>query len=120
MERNYAIDYFKFWAILFVVCIHTSPFSGAMVLGIDGKYINFLIDTFSRFGVPFFFVVSGFLFGQKFLYSVNTKEYFNKYIIKIVKLFIYWFLFYVMYGLVLSIVKAVVNGLSIKLEIVIM
>ena len=116
MERNYAIDYFKFWAIFFVVCIHTVPFSGTMVFGIGGGYINFLIDTFARFGVPFFFVVSGFLFGQKNLTSSNTKKYFKKYFIKIVKLFIYWYLFYVMYGFVLSIIKATVKGLSIKQE----
>lgn len=118
MERNHAIDYFKFWAIFFVVCIHTAPFSGTMVLGIDGNYINFFINSFARFGVPFFFVVSGFLFGQKISTSSNTKKYFKKYFMKIVKLFIYWYLFYIMYGLALNIVKGIVEGLSIRQEII--
>ncbi|WP_158290503.1 acyltransferase family protein [Halobacillus salinus] len=82
MERNYAIDYFKFWAIFFVVCIHTSPFSGVNILGVEGHYLNLLIKTFARFGVPFFFVVSGFLFGQKILTSNNTGDYFNKYFLR--------------------------------------
>jgi len=63
MERNYAIDYFKFFAIFFIVCIHTTPFRGSELWGFDGNSINGIINTFARFGVPFFFVSSGFLFG---------------------------------------------------------
>lgn len=117
MERNYAIDYFKFWAIFFIVCIHTKPFRGTMVLGVEGEDIHFLINTFARFGVPFFFIVSGFLFGQKLLTTGNRKEYFTRYFSKIVKLFVYWYLFYVLYGLVLRIVSALGEGLSIEAAI---
>ncbi|WP_345242119.1 acyltransferase [Pontibacillus salipaludis] len=113
MERNYAIDYVKFWAILFIVCIHTKPFKGAMVLGVEGDDIHLLINTFARFGVPFFFVGSGFLYGQKLLTSGNQKEYFNRYFLKLVKLFIYWYLFYILYGLVIRIVNAFGEGSSI-------
>lgn len=118
MERNYALDYFKFWAIFFVVSVHTGPFIGTKVLSIDGEYINFIINTFARFGVPFFFVVSGFLFGQKILITINTKEYFKRYLKKILKLFIYWYIFYVMYNFTLIIVKAILKGISLKEEIV--
>jgi len=117
MERNYAIDYFKFFAIFFVVCIHTAPFNGTMVFGIDGNYINFLINTFARFGVPFFFIVSGFLFGQKLLTSKDKKVYFRKYFTKIIKLFICWYLFYAMYGLALSFIKSFIQGLDVKTEV---
>ena len=117
MERNYAIDYFKFFAILCVVCIHTAPFSETMFWGIDGNDINFVINTFARFGVPFFFIVSGFLFGQKLMNSNTNTVYFGKYIMKIIKLFSYWSLFYIAYGLVLTILQAFEKGINIKIEI---
>ncbi|SES80328.1 Surface polysaccharide O-acyltransferase, integral membrane enzyme [Salinibacillus kushneri] len=117
MERNYAIDYFKFFAMFFIVCIHTSPFDGSTFLGINGAHISFLIDTFARFGVPFFFMVSGYLLGQKLLTTNNNKVYFRKYLKKLVKLFLYWYLFYVLYGLAITVLKAVVNGVNIKTEV---
>lgn len=117
MQRNYAIDYFKFFAIFFVVCIHTNPFSGAIVLGVDGKEIDFFIDTFSRFGVPFFFVVSGFLFSQKLLTSKDPKVYFSKYLTKTAKLFMCWYLFYALYGLALSFIRSYICGLDVKTEV---
>ncbi len=118
MERNYAIDYFKFFAIFFVVCIHTAPFYGTDVIGIDGKYIEFITNTFARFGVPFFFLVSGFLFGQKITTNNNPKKYFNKYVFKLVKLFVSWYVFYLIYDSVISILRAVVKGLDIKIAII--
>ena len=117
MERNYAIDYFKFWAIFFVVCIHTAPFKGTVLFGIDGDNVNLIINTFARFGVPFFFVVSGFLFGQKILSMRNRKKYFRNYFKKIIKLFISWYLFYVIYGMILNVIEAFVYGWDIKQEI---
>lgn len=118
MERNYAIDYFKFWAIFFVVCIHTAPFKGTIFLGIDGENINFIINTFARFGVPFFFIVSGFLFGQKIRSTKYRKKYFRNYIKKIIGLFVYWSLFYVMYGLILNVLESIIFDLNMRQEIV--
>lgn len=117
MERNYAMDYFKFFAIFSVVVIHTSPFRGLVFWGIDGKYISILITTFARFGVPFFFIISGFLFGQKLLTLTNTTVYFKNYFKKVVKLFIYWSLFFVVYGLGLSVLRALVKGIGVKTEV---
>lgn len=119
MERNYAIDYYKFYAIFFVVCIHTLPFNGIDILGVDGKYINFIINTFGRVSVPFFFVVSGFLFGQKIItYNNNPKRYFKKYILNLAKLFVSWYLFYFIFDSIIIILRAIVKGLNIKVALI--
>jgi surface polysaccharide O-acyltransferase-like enzyme len=102
MERNYAIDYLKFFAIFAVVLIHTGPFSNVALLGIDGYYIDFAIDTLSRFSVPFFFITSGFLFGKKIMSGKNGSEYFSGYLYKLGKLFASWFIFYLLYDLIVK------------------
>lgn len=94
MEKNYAIDYIKFYAILSIVAIHTTPFRGINVLGVDGDNINFVIDTFARFGVPFFFMTSGFLFSSKILQSNNHEQYLKKYLLRISKLYVSWYFFF--------------------------
>ncbi|MFY0760505.1 acyltransferase [Metabacillus dongyingensis] len=89
MERNYAIDFIKFFAIFAVVVIHTFP--------LDSQIGLFILDNLSRFAVPFFFAASGYLFGIKI---VNTREsvvYFKRYVIKIVKIYVCWLIFYTLY-----------------------
>lgn len=91
MERNYAIDFIKFFAIFAVVVIHTFP--------LDSQIGLFILDNLSRFAVPFFFVASGYLFGKKML---NTREpvlYFKRYVIKIVKIYVCWLIFYSIYDI---------------------
>jgi surface polysaccharide O-acyltransferase-like enzyme len=86
MNRNYAIDFIKFFAILAVVIIHTFPS--------DTKFGYFMLDNLSRFAVPYFFAASGFLFGVKVINNPTSFTYFRKYIIKILKIYVSWFLFY--------------------------
>lgn len=91
MERNYAIDFIKFFAIVAVVIIHTFP--SDHLLG------YFIFDNFSRFAVPFFFVASGYLFGLKVRYKPKSMDYFKRYLGKILKIYLCWFLFYFSYDL---------------------
>jgi surface polysaccharide O-acyltransferase-like enzyme len=97
MNRNYAIDFIKFFAILAVVIIHTFPS--------DTKFGYFMLDNLSRFAVPYFFAASGYLFGIKVINNSTSFPYFRKYIIKILKIYVSWFLFYFVYD-VLRIVIA--------------
>ncbi|GEM_PF-330200 len=108
MDRIYSIDYFKCWAMFFIVCIHTAPFYGAELWGLDGRYLNFLINTFARFAVPFFFMSSGFLFVQKILSQKDDKIYFKKYIHKIFAIFGSWYIFYLIYDFLKMIMKVLV------------
>ncbi|XXM72905.1 acyltransferase [Lysinibacillus sphaericus] len=97
MERNYAIDYLKFFAICAVILIHAGPFEEVTLLGLDGYYIDFTIDTLSRFAVPFFFMASGYLFAKKMNPGNQNSVYFSKYVSKLTKLFASWFIFYLIY-----------------------
>jgi surface polysaccharide O-acyltransferase-like enzyme len=89
MERNYAIDFIKFFAILAVVIIHTFPS--------DHQLGFFILDNFSRFAVPFFFAASGYLFGLKVINNPKSAVYFKRYLIKILKIYVSWLMFYIFY-----------------------
>jgi surface polysaccharide O-acyltransferase-like enzyme len=98
MERNYTIDFIKFFAILAVVIIHTFPS--------DHQLGFFILDNFSRFAVPFFFVASGYLFGLKVIDNPNSAAYFKKYLIKILKIYVSWLVFYICY----DVIRILING----------
>lgn len=87
MERNYAIDFIKFFAILAVVIIHTFPS--------DHQLGYFIFDNFSRFAVPFFFASSGYLFGLKVINNPKSVVYFKRYLMKILKIYVCWLMFYI-------------------------
>ncbi|SFE10751.1 Surface polysaccharide O-acyltransferase, integral membrane enzyme [Lentibacillus persicus] len=108
MERNYSIDFVKFFAIFAVVCIHTGTLKDVQGTVVDGATIDFIIDTAARFAVPFFFAASGFLFYQKLLTLHGVKaqwRYANKYIIKLIKLWAAWFAFYFCFDLVINFIE---------------
>ncbi|MGE7608847.1 acyltransferase family protein [Peribacillus frigoritolerans] len=93
MERNHAIDFIKFFAIFSVVVIHVFPR--------DSQIGLFILDNFSRFAVPFFFTASGYLFGKKMIHTRDSIDYFKRYIIKIIKLYLCWLFFYMMYDVLI-------------------
>lgn len=95
-ERYTAIDYIKGLAAFAIVCIHTEPFSNATIMG--GRYIYFIIDTLARFAVPFFFIVSGFLFVKKIISCEdNGNNYYYNYFKKLAQLYFGWTIFYFLY-----------------------
>ncbi|MEH7444175.1 acyltransferase [Bacillus sp. JJ1122] len=105
MERNYAIDFIKFFAILAVVIIHTFPS--------DNQLGYFILDNFARFAVPFFFAASGYLFGLKVINNPKSLAYFKKYTIKILKIYVTWFVFYMAY----DVLKILIGNHHVKIEL---
>lgn len=105
MERNYAIDFIKFFAILAVVIIHTLPS--------DHQFGYFILDNFSRFAVPFFFAASGYLFGLKVINNPKSLVYFKRYLIKILKIYVCWMMFYISY----DVLKILMDGRNEKHEL---
>ncbi len=103
MRRVSTIDFVKFIAMFFIVYIHSHSFKEVDFLGINGERIDFFIDTFARFGVPFFFMVAGYLVVNQ----VERKggQYFPKYISTLINLYAAWFLFFFMYDLVMLIIE---------------
>lgn len=109
MNRNYAIDYIKFFAILGVVIIHS---------GISQSQTGFYLNTLSRFGVPFFFIAAGYLFGNKVIKHSSPTGYLKKYIIKLTKIYVSWQLIYLIYDLCMFIVQSYINGVNLKQELI--
>ncbi|SDX99394.1 acyltransferase [Thermoactinomyces sp. DSM 45892] len=120
MKRNYSIDLLKFFATIAVVVIHTNPFQKVdNLLGMKGKYLDLALDAFSRFAVPFFFLVSGYLFSQKMMnlkYSGQV-QYYKKYMYKIGKLLVTWTIFYLLLGIILNISTNLAKGTYWRKEI---
>jgi len=66
VERIKSVDACRLIAIIAVIAIHTDPF-GPQVLGQDVRFgqLDWFIDQFSRFAVPFFFVMAGYFWAVK-------------------------------------------------------
>ncbi|ALC80797.1 MULTISPECIES: acyltransferase [Bacillus] len=101
MERNYSIDFIKYFATLFVVAIHANPTNDEFFQSVKETPLDIVVDTFARFAVPFFFIVSGYLFTQKLKMTPNPFAYFKKYTLNITKLYICWYTFYLCFGVLL-------------------
>ncbi len=120
MEDNYldrirSIDYVKLIAIFIVVCLHTMSFGGNEI---QSEFTRLLLYLFPRFVIPFFFIVSGFLFGGKIIKNMNPEVYFKTYVLKLAKFFIVSYVFYFIYDCVIRIMLAIYMGHNVKTEIV--
>ncbi|SDQ10112.1 acyltransferase [Virgibacillus salinus] len=114
MERYTTIDVVKCFAVFIVVCLHTVTY------GYDwqsSEHISFIIGVFPRWVIPFFFIVSGYFFGQKVMNNFTSKAYFSRYMFKLIGLFITWYLFYLIYDLILRAVLAIYMGLNVSSEL---
>lgn len=80
-NRNYSLDFMKFFCITAIICIHLAPFSGSK-LGI-------IINTLCRVAVPLFFICSGYLFLSKL-----SKDYSKKYFYKMLRYLVTWSILY--------------------------
>lgn len=78
-ERNYSFDFLKGLGCIGIICIHSAVFIGVI------KDINFIINTLARFAVPIFFTVSGYFFFK----NIKKEGYFKKYIVKLIKIYVF-------------------------------
>ncbi|WP_176142426.1 acyltransferase [Halobacillus hunanensis] len=108
-ERNETLDSIKFLAIFGVVAIHTGTFKHLP----KGEYLDFAIDALARFGVAYFFAVSGFLLMNKVTQSKKPNDYFKHYIMKLFKILLAWSAFYFVYDLVRLYILAEEKSISI-------
>lgn len=62
-----AVDCMRFFAIIAVIVIHTTPFRNIDLELEQGQYnlLGTILNILARFGVPFFFTVSGYFWGMK-------------------------------------------------------
>jgi surface polysaccharide O-acyltransferase-like enzyme len=92
-QRISSIDFFKVPAILFIICIHTGPFHEFNDL--FHRVLTVFIIQGARFAVPFFFMTSGYFFGKKMISGESPKEIFFRYSRKLLTIFVFWSLFYI-------------------------
>lgn len=83
--RNYLLDYYKILLAVFVVGIHTSPFVEY------SKQLSFLFNLgIFRLAVPSFFLINGYYS----LKALSSKHELKKYLLRVLKLYIFWMALY--------------------------
>jgi surface polysaccharide O-acyltransferase-like enzyme len=86
-ERLENLDALKGVSIYFVIVLHSLP----IINSEKSPLINDFLVNLSRFAVPCFFIISGYLSGEK---AMQDKYYAIKIIKRIILLFLFWNLFY--------------------------
>lgn len=112
IKRNDGIDSLRSLAIFAVICIHVKPFENSEIF--IGRLLETLVILFSRFAVPFFYIVAGYLWEKKddkFGWSAS-----KKYIIRILKIILLWNIVYIVpYDLLNNINLRYANSIIIRL-----
>lgn len=86
--RNQLLDLTKFILSLCVVCIHSQLF-----IDVNLYLYQFIVCGIARIAVPMFFSISGYYFYDKTINHRNTKSY----LIKIIKLYIFFEFFEILF-----------------------
>lgn len=86
-RRIASIDFFRSLSIFAVICIHTGPFWSNEF---NCNYLKFIINQGARFGVPFFFIASGYFFGKKLQSGFILKDLFVKIFKRLLLIFAFW------------------------------
>lgn len=94
-DRSYAIDFLRLVSILGVIAIHTSTSfldrSTPLTLQF---YIVHAVNQLTRFSVPLFFAISGFLLTSRYANISSLKKFYNRRFSKIIIPYIFWTLVY--------------------------
>ena len=90
--RISSIDFFRTIAIFTVILLHTSPFRDSNNIFFETLYIG--LSNATRFAVPFFFIVSGFLFGKQIHSGAMPGKLFKVYVNRLLPLFLIWSMIY--------------------------
>ncbi|HAK29628.1 MAG TPA: acyltransferase, partial [Sphingobacterium sp.] len=95
MARTSYISILRIVAIFLVILIHSSSgyLNSNEFESFDWSYANWL-NSFSRFAVPLFVVISGALLLQK---DESTGQFYRKRLLKIVPPFLFWSIVYLFY-----------------------
>ncbi len=90
-DRNYSIDLIKCFAILAVVVIHVSTAFLDRTLPFTLPFdIMLIINQFSRFAVPLFFAISGYMLAGKYTGTFSKSLFYKKRILRIIPPYLFW------------------------------
>jgi surface polysaccharide O-acyltransferase-like enzyme len=84
--RISSIDFIRVLAMFAIILIHTRPFVAD----------TFILDQTVRFAVPFFFIITGYLFGQKLNTGNSLNQVFLRYGSRILGIFLFWSFVYLL------------------------
>lgn len=93
--RMNSLDVGKMIAMFFIVVIHAQPFMGVDVAGAD---LGRILNSYTRWAVPFFFIIFGYILGQKTT-DIKNNGFLFKYIVRFYSLFLLWNVFYILINL---------------------
>lgn len=94
-DRSYAIDFLRVVSILGVVAIHSSTsFLDRSTPFTLQFYIVHAFNQLTRFSVPLFFAISGFLLTSRYPNISSLKNFYNRRFSKIIIPYIFWTLVY--------------------------
>ena len=97
MNRIQSIDTIRLIAIFAVIAIHTTPFQQYHQSSNEFfKVIFVIVNQLSRFAVPFFFVISGYLWGLKIRNGDDPILITTKTSKKLLFIFIVWCIIYIL------------------------
>ena len=105
-KRNNSIDIFRYLCALLIVAIHVHP-----LMQFGSRYNILFVDYFTRIGVPFFFVTAGYFYSKKLL---DGKKPFKNYIIKLLKIYLFWSAVYAVFSVVKTLSENKFNGEAAK------
>jgi len=88
---NPTIDFIRLVSILAVVMIHTSTRTiEASANNLAGFPLSFILNQLSRFAVPLFFLISGFVLELNYSFHRNYFAYLKKRLSRILTPFVFW------------------------------
>ena len=94
-DRNYAIDFIRFVAIIGVVLIHVSTaFTERVIINSFNFYLFHFLNQFARFAIPLFFGISGFLLAARYTKIHPIVDFYKRRISKIILPYTIWVLIY--------------------------
>lgn len=94
-DRNYSIDFIRTVAILAVVVIHVSTAFLDRTLPFTASFdFLLLINQFSRFAVPLFFAISGYMLAVRYSGSFSKTLFYKKRILRIIPPYLFWIVIY--------------------------
>lgn len=91
-QRNIGIEYLRVFASLAVIVIHVSALAIRQTVGYSYE-IGMVFDAFSRFAVPVFFMISGYLMIQP-QKEITFKQIFRKTWQRIIVPLLFWLIIY--------------------------
>jgi surface polysaccharide O-acyltransferase-like enzyme len=93
--RIASIDWFRVWAILAVIVVHTDPLdSDVFGGGITGAFES-IISQSARVSVAYFFIIAGFFFGRKILDGSPPLPLFARYARRLLRIWLLWSAIYI-------------------------